>query len=136
MQKKTNDQIILEHILKDKKSEFDIEINEAEHFEIYSASEILKDYDITYDDIMYSIVGNGGDGGFDSIFTFVNGELQKEDTELNTQIRKNHIELVVIQSKTSPTFKEDTIIKFRETVQDLFDLSNDISKFKKDIIHY
>lgn len=131
MQKKTNDQIILEHILKDKKSEFDIEINEAEHFEIYSASEILKDYDITYDDIMYSIVGNGGDGGFDSIFTFVNGELQKEDTELNTQIRKNHIELVVIQSKTSPTFKEDAIIKFRETVQDLFDLSNDISKFKK-----
>ncbi|HAT2374676.1 TPA: AIPR family protein, partial [Raoultella ornithinolytica] len=59
------------------------------------------------------------------------GELQKEDTELNTQIRKNHIELVVIQSKTSPTFKEDAIIKFRETVQDLFDLSNDISKFKK-----
>lgn len=30
MSKKTNDQIILEHILKDKKSEFETEINEAE----------------------------------------------------------------------------------------------------------
>ena len=131
MSKKTNDQIILEQILKDKKSELDIDIKDSEFFEMYSASEILKDYDVTYDDITYSIVGNGGDGGIDSIFTFVNGELQKEDTQLNTQMRKNHIELVIIQSKTSPTFKEDAIIKFRETVQDLFDLGNDLEKFKQ-----
>ncbi|MGN3972001.1 hypothetical protein ACLD4N_22610, partial [Cronobacter sakazakii] len=123
--KKTNDQIILEQILKDKKNELGTDIKDTEFFELYSASEILKDYDVTYDDIEYGIVGNGGDGGIDSIFTFVNGELQKEDTQLNTQVRKNHIELVIIQSKTSPTFKEDAIIKFRETIQDLFDLGND-----------
>ncbi|ELY3732099.1 hypothetical protein SMX76_004299, partial [Cronobacter sakazakii] len=124
MSKKTNDQIILEQILKDKKNELGTDIKDTEFFELYSASEILKDYDVTYDDIEYGIVGNGGDGGIDSIFTFVNGELQKEDTQLNTQVRKNHIELVIIQSKTSPTFKEDAIIKFRETIQDLFDLGN------------
>ncbi|ENR3646014.1 AIPR family protein [Salmonella enterica] len=39
--------------------------------------------------------------------------------------------MVVIQSKTSSTFKEDAIIKFRETIQDLFDLGNDLDKFKK-----
>lgn len=130
MSKKTNDQIILEQILKDKKSELGIDINDADFFELYSASEILKDYDVTYDDIEYGIVGNGGDGGIDSIFTFINGELQKEDTQLNTQVRKNHIELVIIQSKTSATFKEDAIIKFRETIQDLFDLGNDLENFK------
>lgn len=136
MSKKTNDQIILEQILKDKKNELDVDIKDSEFFEIYSASEILKDYDVTYDDIEYGIVGNGGDGGIDSIFTFINGELQKEDTQLNTQARKNQIELVVIQSKTSSTFKEDAIIKFRETIQDLFDLGNDLDKFKNDITHY
>ncbi|SER21371.1 MULTISPECIES: AIPR family protein [Pseudomonas] len=131
MIKKTNDQIILEQILKDKKSELGIAIKNSEFFELYSASEILKDYDVTYDDIEYGIVGNGGDGGIDSIFTFVNGELQKEDTQLNTQVRKNYIELVIVQSKTSPTFKEDAIIKFRETIQDLFDLDNHLNDFKK-----
>ena len=131
MSKKTNDQIILEQILKDKKNELGVDIKDFEFFELYSASEILKDYDVTYDDIEYGIVGNGGDGGIDSIFTFINGELQKEDTQLNTQARKNQIELVIIQSKTSSTFKEDAIIKFRETIQDLFDLGNDLDKFKK-----
>ncbi|AYO39434.1 AIPR family protein [Serratia sp. P2ACOL2] len=131
MSKKTNDQIILEQILKDKKSELGIEISDTDFFEMYTASEILKDYDVTYDDIGYGVVGNGGDGGIDSIFTFVNGELQKEDTQLNMQTRKNHIELIIIQSKTSPTFKEDAITKFRETIQDLFNLANDVSKFKQ-----
>ncbi|QIE96976.1 AIPR family protein [Pantoea stewartii] len=131
MSKKTNDQIILEQILKDKKNELGTNIKDTEFFEVYSATEILKDYDVTYDDIDYGIVGNGGDGGIDSIFTFVNGELQKEDTQLNTQMRRNHIELIIIQSKTSLNFKEDAIIKFRETVQDLFDLGNDLEKFKK-----
>ncbi len=129
--KKTNDQIILEQILKDKKSELEIEMTDADFFEMYTASEILKDYDVTYDDISYSVVENGGDGGIDSIFTFVNGELQKEDTQLNVQMRKNHIELIIIQSKTSPTFKEDAITKFRETIQDLFNLANDVTKFKQ-----
>ncbi|HCT9899524.1 TPA: hypothetical protein OUD55_004171, partial [Citrobacter koseri] len=62
MSKKTNDQIILEQILKDKKNELGTDIKDTEFFELYSASEILKDYDVTYDDIEYGIVGNGGDG--------------------------------------------------------------------------
>ncbi|HCR9742806.1 TPA: hypothetical protein OPR02_004053, partial [Citrobacter koseri] len=57
MSKKTNDQIILEQILKDKKNELGTDIKDTEFFELYSASEILKDYDVTYDDIEYGIVG-------------------------------------------------------------------------------
>ncbi|GGB55329.1 hypothetical protein GCM10011502_30330 [Oceanisphaera marina] len=70
------------------------------------------------------IVGDGGDGGIDSIYTFVNGEQLKEDTPVNTSQKKNHIELIVIQSKTSASFKEDAVIKFRESAQDLFNLAN------------
>lgn len=129
MAQKTNDQIILEQIIKEKCDESGDELSLAEYFEIYSASEILKDYDLTYDDITYGIVGDGGDGGIDSIFTFVNGEPLKEDTIVNTNQKKNHIELILIQSKTSPTFKEDAVIKFRETAQDLFNLANNPDDF-------
>jgi AIPR protein len=125
----TNDQIILEQIIKEKCAESGDDLSISDYFEIYSASEILKDYDLTYDDIIYGIVGNGGDGGIDSIFTFLNGELLKEDTAVNPNQRKNFIELVVIQSKTSPSFKEDAIIKFRESAQDLFNLANDPDNF-------
>ncbi len=132
MAQKTNDQIILEQILKEKCAESGDGMLLADYFEIYSASEILKDYDLTYDDIDYGIVGNGGDGGdggIDSIYTFINGEPLKEDTEVNGSQKKNHIELILIQSKTSPNFKEDAIIKFRESAQDLFNLSNNPDDF-------
>lgn len=124
MAQKTNDQIILEQIIKEKCAESGDELSVSDYFEIYSASEVLKNYDLTYDDIAYGIVGNGGDGGIDSIYTFINGEPLKEDTVINTNQKKNHIELIVIQSKTSNSFKEDAVIKFRESAQDLFNLAN------------
>lgn len=60
MTQKTNDQIILEQIIKERCAESGHELSVAEYFEIYSASEILKNYDLTYDDIAYGIVGDGG----------------------------------------------------------------------------
>ena len=72
MSQKTNDQIILAQIINEKCAESGDQLSLAEYFEIYTASEILKDYDLTYDDISYGIVGDGGDGGIDSIYTFVN----------------------------------------------------------------
>lgn len=138
MNQKTNDQIILSQIIQEKCAESGNELSINEYFEIYTASEILKDYDLTYDDISYGIVGDGGDGGIDTIFTFVNGELIKEDTEINTNQKKNNIELIVIQSKTSACFKEDAILKFRESSQDLFNLANNpddfSSRYNKDLI--
>lgn len=124
MTQKTNDQIILEQIIKDQCAESGDELTVSEYFEIYSASQILKNYTLTYDDILYGIVGDGGDGGIDSIYTIINGEPLKEDTSVNTNQKKNHIELIIIQSKTSTSFKEDALMKFRESAQDLFNLAN------------
>ncbi|UOQ53709.1 AIPR family protein [Hymenobacter cellulosivorans] len=135
MTQKTNDQVILEQIVKEKCAESGNEISITEYFEIYTASEILKDFDLSYDDIKYGIVGDGGDGGIDSMFTFLNGELVKEDTEININQKKNDIELILIQAKTSFTFKEDAVVKFRETAEDLFNLSSNPDKFSKRYNH-
>jgi hypothetical protein len=120
----TNDQIILGQIIKSKCVESENELSEYEYFEIFSASQILKDHNLSYDDLKYGIVGNGGDGGIDSIYSFLNGELMKEDTEINTKQKKNIIELKIIQSKTSTSFKEEAVLKFRESAEDLFNLAN------------
>jgi len=62
---------------------------------------------------------------------FSNGEPLREDTEINFNQKKNLIELILVQSKISPNFKEDALIKFRESAQDLFNLSNDPDDYKK-----
>ncbi|HGY2267942.1 AIPR family protein [Morganella morganii] len=121
----TNSQIIMEKIIRDQAK--DEGVNFSEYFEIYTASQILKDYDLTYADIEYSIVGDGGDGGIDSIYTFLNGELIKEDTAYQKSGKHNKIELVIIQSKTSKSFGEDAVVKFNEVTRDLFNISLDIN---------
>ena len=121
MKKPTNDQIILEQIIKKRCAESDDEISISDYFEIYTASEILKDYDLSYDEIRYGIVGNSGDGGIDSIFTFLNGGLLKEDTSINYNQKKNNIDLFIIQSKTSKNFKkEDALMKFIESPHKIY----------------
>lgn len=125
MSELTNSQTIMEKIIREEAAEQNI--NYSDYFEIYTAAQILKDYDITYSDIEYSIVGDGGDGGIDSIYTFLNGELIKEDTDYSKSGKHNKIELVVIQSKTSKNFKEDAVVKFNEVARDLFNISSDIT---------
>ncbi|MCW2265245.1 hypothetical protein M2305_001192 [Gluconobacter cerinus] len=96
-------------------------------FELYSASQLLKDYEVTYSDIEYSIVGGGNDGGIDSIYVFLNGELIKEDSEYTKNGKNSKIEVILIQSKTSKSFKEDSVVKFNEVTRDLFDISTDLN---------
>jgi hypothetical protein len=128
---KTNDQVILSKVLEQKIAETGVSISMQEYFEIFCASEILKDYDLSYDEIEYGIVDAGGDGGIDSIFTFLNGELLREDTQINKSQKKNDIELIIIQSKTSATFGEDPVVKLKETSEDLFNLSHELSDYSQ-----
>jgi len=121
----TNSQIIMEKIIRDEAESQNLKF--TEYFEVYTASQILKDYDLSYPDIEYSIVGDGGDGGIDSIYTFLNGELVKEDTDYSKNGKNNKIEVVIIQSKTSKKFSEDAVVKFNEVSRDLFNISNDIN---------
>lgn len=122
-QQKTNNQVILSNLLtKDQKENFPT-LNSSEHFEVYSAGQILKDYDLSDDDINYGIVDGSRDGGVDSIYTFLNGEIIKEDTEINPRQSNNHIDLIIIQSKLSTSFSEEPIRKLIEFSKCLLDLS-------------
>lgn len=64
---------------------------------------------------------NGGDGGIDSIFTFVNSELVQRDTELIDGKRNSVIDVFIIQSKNTNGFGETPIEKCVSSANDLFD---------------
>ena len=80
----SNDKIILDQILQQKHKDIAQSISASDYFEIFTAEQVLKDYDLSYDDIQSGIVGGGGDGGIDSIFLFVNEDLAREDTDFST----------------------------------------------------
>ena len=118
-----NNRIILEGILKNKKAAIDPSSTESDFFEMFTAEQILKDYDLSYEEIVSGIVGNGGDGGVDAMYTLVNGSLVHEDPDYSGLKRSVTIDLVIIQSKSKASFQETPIERFITASQDILDLS-------------
>ncbi len=59
----TNDRIILDEVLKQRQMEIDPNTDPSSSFEFFTAEQVLKDFDLSYDEIESGLVGDGGDGG-------------------------------------------------------------------------
>jgi hypothetical protein len=121
---------ILKEVLTQKKAEIASEMTEDEFFNLFSSEQILKDFELSYDELNDGIVEGGSDGGIDAIYTFINGELLEEDTEYTGLKKEIVIDLVIIQSKNTGGFAEEPINKFTSSAQDLLNLSNDLNSLK------
>lgn len=126
----TNDQILIEEILTQEALEFDEALSESEFFEFYSAIQILKEFELGYDEVGAGLAGASHDGGADSVYLFVNGDLIKEDSNVKEKYKKNpDIELAIIQSKREKGFGEDALLKLSRLCSNLLDLGFDREDF-------
>lgn len=125
-----NDKVILEEILRQRHESYDPDASASRFFELFSAEQILKDYDLSYDEIEYGHIGDSQDGGIDAIYLFVNGELVQEGRDYNS-LRKNiSVQLVIIQAKATDGFQETPIERFITVSEDIFNLSLDLATLK------
>jgi hypothetical protein len=122
----SNDKIILDEILKQRHAEVDPNASPSDFFELFAAEQVLKDFDLSYDEIDSGLVGDGGDGGIDAIYFFVNGELVHEDPDYSYLKKNINLEIIIIQAKTSGGFQETPIERFITVSDDIFNLSRDI----------
>ena len=118
-----NDVIVLNSLLEQRRTQIASTIKEDQFFEIFSFEQVLKNYDLSYEEIESGKVGAGNDGGIDGIFIFVNDELINEDFNTDEIKRNPEIILYLIQAKQSETFSESAIDKIISTAVDIFDLS-------------
>ena len=127
-----NDQIVLETIIKQSKDEQfpDVSISTTEFFNWFVSEQLMKDFELSYDEINEGIVDNGGDGGIDAIYTFVNGELIQRDADLIDGKRNSTIDVYIIQSKYTNGFSETPIDKINSSSNDLFDLNKPIGDLR------
>ncbi len=123
----SNDRIILDQVLEQQRESVAPSLNAATYFEIFTAEQILKDYDLSYDEIESGIVAGGGDGGIDTFHAFVNGELIQEDTDVTDLKRNIHINVVLLQAKTGTGFSEDAMDRFAAAAEELFDLAKQLT---------
>lgn len=122
----SNDLFLLNQLLEQHFSEIGQGLTDMEYFEIFCAEQVLKDDDLSYEELTAGIVDGGGDGGIDALYFFVNDALFYEEMEKISQKKKVPLRLVLIQSKISPTFDESAIDKMISSARDLFNLSQDL----------
>ncbi|MCC8360045.1 AIPR family protein [Salinimicrobium sediminilitoris] len=126
----SNHQIIVQTLVEQKRDELYPEISINDFFHIYATEQILKNYDLNYEEIEKGITEGGGDGGIDGIYTFINGELIQSVDDIVDAKKNTLLELVVIQSKFTNSFTETAVEKCNSSAKELFDLSNDLDALR------
>ena len=125
-----NDKIILEQIIEQEHKERAPSSAKSDFFEIFVAEQVLKDYDLGYEEIESGIIGGGCDGGIDSMYVLVNGELAQEDFDITSLKKGIIIDTVLIQSKLADSFSEGAIEKLTYATEELFNIGHDLASMK------
>ena len=94
-----------------------------EAFEFLVLEEMLKDYDLTVDEIRSGWIDGRHDGGLDGFFIFINGHLLDETQEFPWPRSNAAIDVWLITCKHHSTFRQATLDALVATISELFDLS-------------
>jgi len=124
-----NDQTLLEHLLHSQREQLAPELNDTDFFELFVANQVLKNRDLSYDEIEAGIVDGGGDGGIDAFYTIIDEQILSEDFDFSIPKKNCTVDVIIIQSKTSKGFGEMAIERLISVSRDLFDLEQDLDDF-------
>lgn len=108
------------------------DLREDQFFEIFVAEQILKDRDLSDDELLEGNPGGPHDGGIDAIHLFVNGvRIDETNVEDYLGLREGvKIDFHLIQAKNQTRMEQAVIDKFSAMADDLFDTTREIKEVK------
>ncbi|MBC8286521.1 MAG: hypothetical protein H8E42_03500 [Nitrospinae bacterium] len=116
-----NDKVLLDGIIDDRVEERLPSSHRDEAFEYFSCEQILKDKDLSKDEIELGMVDGRDDGGIDGFFILVNGYFLTDLDSFSWPRSGSELEVFIITCKHHDTFKQATLDKLVASVTELFD---------------
>lgn len=126
----SNTQLLLSSLLNEQHQVLSPELDESSFFEFIVASELLKSFDLSVDEIREGLIGGGMDGGVDGFYVLVDGDPLIESRSAQHD-REVTMDVIIFQSKTSQSFSGTALDKLISTLSTLFDLSRDERDLKR-----
>lgn len=127
----TNNQILLKECFKQEFEESSGYKDLNTFFEHFAASQVLKDFNLSDEEIDNGNTGGGNDGGCDNLYIFLNGELVTVDQIEGLNATKgSYLDFFILQCKNTTSFGEDAIMKWKTVSDNLLDMSNKLDSFK------
>lgn len=118
-----NDQLLLDGIIDDR---IDLKIPSGrrdEVFEYLALEQILKNYDLTKDEIENGWIDGRNDGGIDGFYILVNGNILSDPENFSWPKTGSQLEVWVVTCKHHDTFKQATLDNLVATLSEILDLS-------------
>jgi len=125
----SNEIIALDARLKQAHEERAPDLPEDDFFELFAAEQLLKDFDLTDEEIESGQVGGGDDGGLDSVYFLVNRQLVMDDTDINPKTI-TRADIFFIQATREQSFNEERIAKLNLLTEDFLNFSRGVGQIK------
>lgn len=127
-----NDKILIDGII-DERVENKIPSDKRDEvFEYFAFEQILKDYDLSHEELISGSVDGRNDGGIDGFYIFINGHLLVDLDKFNWPKSGSILELWLITCKHHDTFKQAPLDNLVASLTELFDLSIESNNLKGD----
>ena len=102
-------------------------MKDSDFFELFVFEQVLKDYDLSQDELESGRVNGSDDGGIDGFFLLINGSLVEETIDKSDYKKTNpQFDLYIIQAKREKSFGEKAYDKFQGLAKNI--LTFDIDK--------
>ena len=119
-----NDLVLLDTVLKEHRVHAPTELTDPDFFEFFSFEQVLKDLELSNDELLDGQLGGGDEGGIDGLFVFEDDRLLDEDADYSTSRKGAELTLYVIQAKRKESFSEIALQRVSDALGDILDLAN------------
>lgn len=125
-----NDLVLLDQVLKERQAARTEPLPEDYAFELFACEQVLRDRDLSPEEVEAGIVGGGNDGGIDGVYVFLGDALLGDDSDVfedgfsASKVTPGiALTLVLTQAKRSESFAETPIDLVSDSTRRLLNLS-------------
>ena len=127
-----NDKILIDGIIDDRAEQKIPSNKRDEVFEFFVFEQLLKDYDLSKDELEFGSIDGRNDGGIDGFYIFINGHILTDTDKFLWPKSGSTLEVWIITCKHHDTFKQATLDNLVASITELFDFAIDDNNLKGD----
>jgi AIPR protein len=128
-----NELVLLNQVLQQRQSDREIPLREDDAFELFACEQVLRNRDLSAEEVAAGVVGGGNDGAIDGVYVFLGDELLSEDSDVFFQegfapgrvAAGTRLMLWLVQAKLEKSFRETAIDKIAASTRRLLRLVED-----------
>lgn len=118
-----NDRLLLDGIIDDRVAIKLPSEKRDEAFEYLAFEQVMKDFDLSMDELLSGTIDGRQDGGIDGFFIVVNGHLLQDPESFMWPRTGSDLRLILITSKHHETFKQTTLDALIATLTEILDFA-------------